>query len=76
MHTWKTCYHSNQKESMVNLQNSNEYTDVSVKHLCRNLLFPPYSLGKGKHIEESYGFCSGISPSQPLAFVSVASLQM
>lgn len=39
MHSWKMCYHSNQKEGMVNLQNSNEYTDVSVKHLCRNLFF-------------------------------------
>lgn len=38
--------------------------------------FPPHSLGKGNHIEESYGFCYGISPSQLLAFVSVASLQM
>ncbi|KAF2973939.1 hypothetical protein EK904_001798 [Melospiza melodia maxima] len=34
--------------------------------------FPPHSLGKGNHIEESYGFCCGISPSQLLAFVGVA----
>lgn len=38
--------------------------------------FPPHSLGKGNHVEESYGFCYGISPSQLLAFVSVASFQM
>lgn len=48
-----------------------------MKHFCRNLLFlscslPSPPLGKGNHIEESYGFCCGISQSQLLAFVHVA----